>query len=194
MKKALGVVFGLLVLLGPAAAADLAHTAETAISAYRRQHGLPAVTVDAKLMQLAREQAAAMAHAGILEHDVAKPFSVRIARYDPGVACENIAAGMVEFSSALDIWKRSPGHNANLLRKGVTRFGIASAAAPNSKYRMFWALILAGPESRPTPPLRSASRDAKAPATPAAKRHRPAAAEPPSAARQLWNWVRSIGG
>lgn len=176
MKRTIGTVLLLLVSVGAAAAADLAGTAQSAISKYREQHGLPAVKVDPKLMQLAAEQARSMARAGVLEHDVDKPFAARIVRYDPSIACENIAAGMVTFSSALDIWKRSPGHNANLLRKGVTRIGIASANAPQSKYRMFWTLILAAPdtEHRPVPRLRAASaREVKTPLPPTKKSTHP---------------------
>src|SRR5262249_40146467 len=42
------------------------------------------------------------------------------------------------------IWQHSPGHDANLRNAGVTRFGIAAAEAPDSKYKIFWALIMAG--------------------------------------------------
>src|SRR5262249_49658230 len=72
------------------------------------------------------------------------PFQVRMVSYGPEVAVENIAAGTNTFASTLDIWQHSPGHDANLRRAGVTRFGIASAAAPDSKYKIFWALIMAG--------------------------------------------------
>jgi uncharacterized protein YkwD len=128
----------------PASAQNLGGAAQAAISHYRHQHGLAGVTADARLMQLAQEQANAMARAGVLDHSVHRPFATRIASYGPDIAAENIAAGTRSFSSTLDIWKRSPGHNANLLKSGATRFGIASAAAPHSKYKIFWALIVAG--------------------------------------------------
>ncbi|HEY2136755.1 MAG TPA: CAP domain-containing protein, partial [Xanthobacteraceae bacterium] len=136
-------------LTGPACADELGAAAQAAISHYRQEHGLPAVTPDPRLMELAAEQARAMAKAGVLEHDVDKPFGVRIARYDPDVAAENIAAGTTTFAATLELWKHSAGHDANLRRAGVTRFGIASAPAPESKYKVFWSLILAG--TRPHP-------------------------------------------
>jgi uncharacterized protein YkwD len=132
-----------------ARAENLAAAAQAAISHYRQQHGLPGVTADPKLAQLAHEQAAAMARTGVLDHDVDRPFSVRIVRYNADVAAENIAAGTATFASTLALWKTSAGHNANLLRHGVTRIGIASAPAPQSKYKVFWALILAGKSSPP---------------------------------------------
>jgi hypothetical protein len=36
-----------------------------------------------------------------------------------------------------------------MLLTGATRMGIAAVYAPGSKYKVFWALILAGPEDRP---------------------------------------------
>ncbi len=134
----------ILALCGPARAGEHAATAQAAISHYRAEHGLSAVKPDAKLMRLAAEQASAMAHADVLDHSVARPFQVRIASYGPEVAVENIAAGTKSFAATLDIWQHSPGHDANLRNAGVTRFGIASAAAPNTKYKIFWSLIMAG--------------------------------------------------
>jgi uncharacterized protein YkwD len=158
--------------IGHADAGSLAGDAQAAISQYRNQHGQAAVKADARLMQLAREQARAMASAGVLDHDVGRSFSARIARYDPNTAAENIAAGTRDFPSTLSMWKRSPGHDANLLRSGVTRFGIASADAPRSRYKIFWSLIVAGPATDRGPGHRRAGR-----AGPAAMMGRCVAAE-----------------
>jgi hypothetical protein len=143
-----------LALSAPARADDLAAAAQAAISHYRAEHGLPAVTVDPKLMALAAEQARAMANADELEHDVGRSFQARVASYNPDVAVENIAAGTRTFAATLDLWKHSPGHDANLRREGVTRFGIASAPAPGSRYKVFWSLIMAG--TKPHHGLRTA--------------------------------------
>jgi len=144
MRKLAALVCLALSAVGPAWADDLAGTAQAAISRYRAEHGLPAVTPDAKLMRLAAEQANAMARAGVLDHAVARPFQARMVSYGPEVAVENIAAGSKTFASTLEMWQHSPGHDANLRRSGVTRFGIALAEAPDSKYKVFWALIMAG--------------------------------------------------
>jgi hypothetical protein len=147
MRKLAVLIFLALGWAAPACASDLSATAQAAISRYRAEHGLPAVTPDPKLMRLAAEQANAMAQAGVMDHSVARPFQARMASYGPEVAVENIAAGTKTFASTLDIWQHSPGHDANLRKAGVTRFGIASAEASdsNSKYKIFWALIMAGP-------------------------------------------------
>jgi cysteine-rich secretory family protein len=160
MRKLL-VVICVVAATHAARAEGLAAAAQAAISHYRAEHGLPAVTPDARLMALAAEQAHAMAKAGVLEHNVDRPFEARIVRYDPSVAVENIAAGTTSFAATLELWKHSPGHDANLRRDGVTRFGIASAAAPDSKYKIFWSLIMAG--TRPRHELRQASGPAPGP-------------------------------
>src|SRR5215467_9617554 len=155
MRKLAALVCLALSAAGPAWADDLAGTAQAAISRYRAEHGLPAVTPDAKLMRLAAEQANAMARAGVLDHDVARPFQVRMVSYGPEVAVENIAAGTKTFASTLDIWQHSRGHDANLRNAGVTRFGIAVAESPDSKYKVFWALIMAG-SAKPNHGVRAA--------------------------------------
>jgi len=146
MRRLVGL-FLVLAIVPPAGAEELAATAQAAISHYRAEHGLPAVRADARLMQLAAEQARAMAQAGVLDHAVDKPFSVRIVRYNPEVAVENIACGTTTFAATLEMWKHSAGHDANLRNTGVTRFGIASAPAPQSKYKVFWSLIMAAPDN-----------------------------------------------
>jgi uncharacterized protein YkwD len=153
MKHGLAIIL-LLVCQGSAFADTLSTTAESAISAYRRQHGLPAVRVDAGLMQLARQQAHAMARAGVLDHNVGGSFQLRMSGTNRGIAAENIAVGTPDFSSTFDVWKRSSGHRANLLKRAITQIGIASAEAPNSR-KMFWALVMAGsaePRSLRKPP------------------------------------------
>jgi len=164
-KQTLATVL-LFVSLGHASADPLSATAEGAISAYRREHGLPAVKIDAKLMQLAREQAQSMARAGVLDHNVGGSFQSRLGSANRSIAAENIAGGTHDFSSTLDLWKRSSGHRANLLKGGVTRMGVASAEAPETKYKVFWALILAGPVERRPPLTSSRARRALSPRLP----------------------------
>ena len=127
------------VILAVSATAALA-SPESEISAYRRSHGLPAVSVDPALNALAAKQARAMAVSGVMDHSVYAPFGQRISAYNTGDAAENIAMGTRTFSETLAIWKASSGHNANLLMGGARRIGIASAAGHG---RTYWALILA---------------------------------------------------
>jgi hypothetical protein len=138
-----------LTLLASAAWAD----PQSEISAYRKSHGLSAVTADAKLTELAHQQANAMAERHSMDHNVYASFSTRIAPYGSTSAAENIAMGTKTFGETLAIWKSSFGHNANLLNPNVTRMGLASASRDGTTY---WALILAAsPRSPQSKPLQS---------------------------------------
>ena len=124
-----------------------AAAAQSMISGYRSNNGLGAVTVDPVLMRLASEQAHAMAAHDKMDHDIGRPFQDRI-RNSPiagSVAVENISAGYHTLAEAFSGWRDSPPHRANMLNRIVTRLGIAAVYAPGSKYKVFWALILAGP-------------------------------------------------
>jgi len=61
-------------------------------------------------------------------------------------AAENIGAGYHTLAEAFSGWRDSPSHNKNMLLTGATKMGIAAAYAPNSKYKVFWALVLAEPD------------------------------------------------
>jgi uncharacterized protein YkwD len=136
-------------LAGPAATLD-ADAAQSMISGYRRNNGLGVVTLDPELMRLANEQATAMAARGTLDHNVGAPFQERIrkSRFDAAVAVENIGAGYHTLAEAFSGWRDSPPHRDNMLNAGVTRMGIAAVYSPKSKYKVFWALILAAPDER----------------------------------------------
>jgi len=127
-----------------------ANVAQSMISGYRSNNGLPPVAIDPELMRLAGEQAQAMAASGKLDHAAAKPFQERISKsgFDAAVAVENIAAGYRTLAEAISGWRESPPHRANMLKANVTRMGIAAVYTPKSKYKVFWALILAAPDER----------------------------------------------
>jgi uncharacterized protein YkwD len=127
-----------------------ANAAQSMISGYRTNNGLNGVTLDPELMRLAAEQARVMAAHDKLDHDVGRPFQERIRKsgFDAAVAVENISAGYHTMAEAFSGWRDSPPHRANMLNGSVTRMGIAAVYAPKSKYKVFWALILASGEGR----------------------------------------------
>lgn len=133
-------------MAAPDAELDAA-AAASMLSGYRANNGLTAVTVDPALMQLADQQARAMASHDKLDHNVIRDFGERleVAGYKSKVAAENIGAGYHTLAEAFSGWRDSPPHRRNMLLDGVSRIGIAAAYAPKSKYRVFWALILAAP-------------------------------------------------
>ena len=120
--------------------------AASMISGYRANNGLIAVTIDPELMKLADAQARAMAAHDKMDHNVIRDFGERlkVAGYKSAVSAENIGAGYHTLAEAFSGWRDSPPHRRNMLLAGASRIGIAAAYAPNSKYRVYWALILAG--------------------------------------------------
>jgi uncharacterized protein YkwD len=129
--------------LDPAAAASM-------ISLYRQNNSLGPVTVDPDLMKLAEQQAQVMASRNKLDHDVQAPLAKRLnaSGYPATVAVENVSAGYHTMAEAFSGWRDSPPHRANMLKSGVTKLGIAASYAPNTKYKVFWTLILASSEPR----------------------------------------------
>lgn len=125
-----------------------AKAAASMISGYRANNGLGPVTLDPHLMRMAEAQARSMAARNKLDHDVGGQFSDRIKRsgYDAKAAVENISAGYHTLAEAFSGWRDSAPHKANMLHREVTKMGIAAIYAPSSKYKVFWALILAAPD------------------------------------------------
>ena len=136
-------------LAQPGAQLD-ADAAASMISGYRSNNGLPAVTLDPELTRLAEAQAAIMAKRDKLDHNAGKPFVVRLkaSGYDAKTAAENIGAGYHSLAEAFSGWRDSSPHRANMLLKGATRMGIAAIYTPASKYKVYWALILAEPDDK----------------------------------------------
>lgn len=124
--------------------------AASMITGYRRNNGLGAVTIDPELTRLAAEQSRVMAQRDKLDHAVGREFRDRISKsnFDARVAVENIGAGYHTLAEAFSGWRDSPPHRANMLKGDVTRMGIAAVYAPQSKYKVFWTLILAAPDEK----------------------------------------------
>ncbi|GLK73804.1 CAP domain-containing protein [Ancylobacter dichloromethanicus] len=130
--------------LDPQAAASL-------ISDYRRGRGLPAVTIDPVLMNVAERQAKAMAAADKLSHNIGgRGLTTRLkaAGFGGLKAAENVGAGYHTLAEAFSGWRDSPSHNKNMLMPGATRLGIAAVRAPRSKYSVYWAMVIAVPDPK----------------------------------------------
>lgn len=127
-----------------------AEGAASMISEYRRNNGLGSVAIDPQLMKMAEAQSQAMANRNKLDHNVAGPFDKRLksSGLDASKGVENISAGYHTMAEAFSGWRDSPPHRENMLATGVTKMGIASVYAPNSKYKVFWTMVLAEPAAR----------------------------------------------
>jgi uncharacterized protein YkwD len=120
----------------PVAARDM-------FSIYRVNHGLSRLTIDPALQKAAEEQVLAMARADRMSHEIGGTLMSRLdGRLDHTRAVENISAGYHTLAEAFSGWRESPSHNKNMLNPAMRRMGIATAYVPESKYKVYWALIL----------------------------------------------------
>jgi uncharacterized protein YkwD len=126
------------------------YTAASMISQYRENNGLGKVVVDPDLVKLAEAQSMAMASRNKLDHDVKGPLAKRLSGsgYPASSAVENVSAGYHTLAEAFSGWRDSPPHRANMLSRDVTKLGIAASYAPNTKYKVFWTLILASTDAK----------------------------------------------
>jgi uncharacterized protein YkwD len=119
--------------------------AASMISGYRVNNGLGGVEVDPELMRVAMDRARTMAAKDKVDRAAGREFTGRLANagFDGKGAVENVGAGYHTLAEAFSGWRDSPPHRANMLKNGVSRLGIAAVYAPQSKYKVFWALIMA---------------------------------------------------
>ncbi len=112
----------------PAVALDL--------NAFRAEHKLPPLTYSATLGGAAYEHARDMARRNSLDHN---GFKER-AKMSGGAAAENVSWGCADEDCAIRQWAKSAGHRKNMLMKGVSAYGLASATAENG--RKYWVMML----------------------------------------------------
>jgi uncharacterized protein YkwD len=119
------------------------------INEYRASRGLNPLSIDDKLMRIAAVHAERMASLDQMAHVLPGEgsFQQRIADggFQASMAAENVAAGQDSLQDVFDAWRRSPGHNANMLLSGISRMGIALAIQPGGRYHTYWALVLGEP-------------------------------------------------
>ena len=119
------------------------------LNAYRISKGLTALRYNEKLNKASEVHAQDLASAGIISHTGTdgSGHGDRIQRqgYYFSIAGENVATGQLSWDAAFDGWKKSPGHNENLLRDDVSEFGLALIYEPTTKYSTYWAMLVAHP-------------------------------------------------
>ncbi|MCW5694397.1 MAG: CAP domain-containing protein [Pseudolabrys sp.] len=123
------ILIALICLATPSLALDL--------NTFRARHKLPALSYSATLAGAAYEHAHSLARRERLDHD---GFKQRVGRLVSGMAAENVSFGCDDQDCAIKQWARSAGHRANMLLKGITSYGIASARGDNG--RRYWVLEL----------------------------------------------------
>jgi uncharacterized protein YkwD len=140
-----GCAVALALLVTPALATDL--------NSFRAQHHLPRLAHSARLTRLAAAHSRDMARRNSLDHD---GYLARL-RQAGSAAGENVAmipcaaphlrvikvtgraCSCGSTDCAYRLWVESSGHRANMLMRGVTKYGLASAAGFGRRY---WTLEL----------------------------------------------------
>jgi uncharacterized protein YkwD len=65
---------------------------------------------------------------------------------------ENLVAGSDTPQMAFELWRDSPGHNANMLNANFVVVGLAKAYGPDSVYGWYWAAEFGGYDDGGSPP------------------------------------------
>ncbi len=105
--------------------------------------GLPALTMDAKLISSAKVRAVEIT--SLFDHT--RPDGTSCFTAFPsglGWRGENIAAGQRNPSSVMNGWMNSAGHKANILSKNFKSIGIACYYVPGSQYGYYWVQCFGG--------------------------------------------------
>ncbi len=105
---------------------------------------MPPLELDEKLQEIAKKQAEEMAHGGSMLRDGVGSLKRRLTAAGVRVAfaTENVSAGYDTLAEAFSGWRQSAPHNARMLEPRARRMGLATAYAPDSRYKIFWALVL----------------------------------------------------
>jgi uncharacterized protein YkwD len=115
-------------LAAPALALDL--------NSFRAQHGRAPLSASSELMGAAYSHAADLANRRRLDH---RGFKERLGAV-ASTAAENVSYGCADEDCAIRQWARSGHHRANMLMRGVSRYGLASVTSADG--RRYWVLEL----------------------------------------------------
>ena len=123
-----------------------AEAARRAINNYRKQHGLKPLKIHPLLTKAAKMHSRDLAKWDRISHfgsDGSNPWDrVKRSGYKARLAAENVGTGQASLDEVMAGWKKSPGHNKNLLLRDAEHMGIALVQAPNTEFRTFWTLVL----------------------------------------------------
>lgn len=113
-------------------------------NASRLEEGLNALECDAAMTSAARLHSQDMCDQGYFSHDSLDgrtPWQrMRSQGVNFGAAAENIARGQRNPASVHQAWMNSPGHRANILRRGLRRIGVGFVDCNGARY---WTQVFA---------------------------------------------------
>lgn len=105
----------------------------TTLNSFRAANGLSQLSSDPGLTAMAAGHAADMARRESLDHN-----GFMESRGPKGARAENVAYGCKDSACTIQQWIKSSGHRANMLRKDINKYGMASATSASG--RRYWAL------------------------------------------------------
>jgi uncharacterized protein YkwD len=107
------------------------------LNSFRAQHKLPPLSYSALLAGAAYSHAHDLARRKTLDH---KGFKERVMGVVSGAGAENVSFGCETEDCAIAQWAKSPGHRRNMLMKGISSYGIASAKGDDG--RTYWVMVV----------------------------------------------------
>ena len=130
----------------PGAAVDQTEAADL-FNGHRRLKGLEPLSPDPVLERIAAEAARELASRDQPDAIVAKKIHTALgaAHISTTHSAENLSGGYYTLADAFSGWRGAPRQERTISLVGATRFGVASAYVPGSKYSVYWALVVAGP-------------------------------------------------
>jgi uncharacterized protein YkwD len=121
------------------------------INDYRAKKGLQPLTLDPKASAAADALAKDMAKHDRLSHvgpngaDVGKRLIA--AGYSYRLAAENVGVGQTSLSAMIGGWEKSASHSKNMLLADAKNIGIGHEYKADTKFKNFWTLVIAAPQS-----------------------------------------------
>jgi Cysteine-rich secretory protein family len=132
-------------LATPGARLDPITTAEI-INAYRANHGLLPLKWEPGLVQLAQNEAKALADKGEVREIPGSTLdaALKMQGFAPERVLRSFTGGYHSFADAFSGWRGARHHDGVLKMKDGQSFGLAAIARPNSRHRVYWVLLVAG--------------------------------------------------
>ena len=156
----------------------------TIINDYRAQNGLGGLSLNTELTAASDWMSNDMAVNNYFSHTDSlgrDPFQ-RMAAFGYNYNTwkgENLAAGADTAQAAFNLWKNSPGHNANMLNSNFTVIGIARVYGAGTTYGWYWTNDFGGQGSAPPPPAPTPTTPPPPPPPPPAPTPTPPPPPPP---------------
>jgi uncharacterized protein YkwD len=119
------------------------------INAHRKANGVGPLKISRTLGAAADHHSTEMAKNNYFSHTMLKgvSWSANIKNHGykaSGAIGENIAAGNSSAEATFNQWKKSSGHNKNMLNRNFTAIGIGRARNSSSRYGWYWTTTFGG--------------------------------------------------